>query len=227
MEFKRTFQSQFEPNIARRQRNVSFEMVGMSKINKEIIIFIFFLTLVAVWGLFMKSPVNVQTSAQEPRVGGLFIEFEEGVSELEVKAILENCSLNRNYIIEYDVDYMGNRYYVKIDKDKRDELSKEENWNDPIFPEIPEPVFPEIKKGNYYYIIVSEEDFENESFLKVMEKNNLQVKKSIVCYILFGDGSQNWSDPKNWIPGRDAIRIKSELEMNEMVLKVSPDDIEG
>jgi len=202
-------------------------MVSMSKINKEIVIFIFFLTLVAIWGLFMKSPVNVQSSVQEPRVGGLFIEFEEGVSKLEVKATLEDCSLNRNCIIEYDVDYMGNRHYVKIDKDKRDELSKEENWYDPKFPETPEPVFPEIKKGNYYYIIVSEEGFENESFLKVMEKHNLQVKKSIVCYILFGDGSQNWSDPKNWIPERDAIRIKSELEMNETVLKVSPDYIEG
>ncbi|WP_269849254.1 UPF0228 family protein [Methanosarcina horonobensis] len=53
------------------------------------------------------------------------------------------------------------------------------------------------------------------------------MKKSIVCYILFGDGSQNWSEPKNLIPEMDAIRIKNELEMCEKVMIVSPDYLEG
>lgn len=64
-------------------------------------------------------------------------------------------------------------------------------------------------------------------FFKIMEKHNLQMKKSVVCYILFGDGSQNWNEPKNWIPERDAVRIKNELEMNEKVMIVSPDYLEG
>lgn len=60
-----------------------------------------------------------------------------------------------------------------------------------------------------------------------MKKHNLQVRKSIVCYILFGDGSQNWSEPENLVPEVDAIRIKNELEMNEEVMIVSPDYLEG
>jgi hypothetical protein len=179
-----------------------------------------------------KMSVDMEMPVQELKAGGLFIEFEEGTGEPEVKAILESCNMTRNWIIEYNVDYMGDIYYVKVDEDKKDELSKEKNWNDPVYPEIPEPRFPEIKKGDYSYIIVSEEDFENESFekdsfLKVMEKYNLQVRKSVVCYILFGDGSQNWNEPENWIPGTDAIRIKNELEMNEKIMIVSPDYLEG
>ena len=194
-----------------------------------IIFLIFVIPLVLFTPTHVVSEMSVETEmpVNEIQAGGLFIEFEGGTTEPEVKAILESCNLTRNYIIEYNVDHMGDRYYVKVGEDKRDELSKEKNWNDPVYPKIPDPRFPEIKKENYYYIIVSEEGFENESFLKVMEKYNLQVKKSIVCYILFGDGSQNWSEPDNWIPESDAIRIKNELEKNESVLIVSPDYIEG
>lgn len=199
----------------------------MNKINKGFTIFILFLTFISLWWIFMKAPVNAQNPVQELKVGGLFVEFEEGTTEPEVKVILENCNMTRNWIIEYNVDYMGNIYYVKVDENKKDELSKEENWNDPVIPEIPEPRFPEIEKGNYSYIIVSEEGFKDENFLKVMEKHNLQVKKSVVCYVLFGDGSQNWNEPKNWIPERDAIITKNKLEANKTVMIVSPDYIEG
>ena len=213
----------------------------MTKNNKITVVLSVFMVLIVLLVLFIKTPidlkipvdtevpvdnmsVNAQNPVQELKVGGLFIEFEEGTTEPEVKAILENCNMTRNWIIEYNVDSMGNIYYVKVDENKKDELSKKENWNDP---EIPEPRFPEIEKGNYSYIIVSEEGFEDESFLKVMEKHNLQVKKSIVCYILFGDGSQNWNEPENWIPERDAVITKNKLEVNETVMIVSPDYIEG
>ena len=173
-----------------------------------------------------ETPIYTETPAQKPQVGGLSIEFEEGVTEPDVKAILESCNMTRNWIIKYNVDYMGNIYYVKVDEDKREELSKEENWNDPIYPEIPEPRFSEIKIRDYYYIIVPEEDLGDESLLKVIKKHNLQVKKSVVCYIDFGDGSGNYSDPKNWITNTDAIRIKNDIETNEKVLIVSPDYIQ-
>lgn len=57
---------------------------------------------------------------------------------------------------------MENIYYVKVDENKRDELSKEENWN----------------------------------------------------------------EPNNWIPERDAVRMKNDIEMNEKVLIISPDYID-
>jgi hypothetical protein len=173
-----------------------------------------------------ERPANTETPIQKPQVPGLFIELEEGVTEPEVKAILESCNITRNWIIKYSVDYMGNIYYIKVDENKREELSKEKNWNDPIYPEIPEPRFSEIKIRDYHYIIVPEEDLDDESLLKVVKKHNLQVKKSVVCYILFGDGSMNWNDLKNWITRTDAVRIKNEIEMNEKVLIVSPDDLE-
>ena len=208
----------------------------MSKLNKEIAIFIVFLLLIIVfWGIFIKTPDDTKTSVdtktpddsetpvQEARVAGLFIEFEYGITEQEIKVILENYSMPRNYNIDYDSDIMPKRYYITVDQNKRkdieDELRKKENWTD--------PVFPNFKKGNNYIITVTEQAIEDKSFLELMEKNNLQVKSSFLCYIHFGDGSNNWSDPKNWIMGKDAIRIKNDLETNEKVLLVIPDYIEG
>jgi hypothetical protein len=181
---------------------------------------IIFLFLVILLILFIST-----ISIQKPEVGGLFIEFEEGTTEPEVQYILESCNMTRNWIIKYNVDYMGNIYYIKVDEDKREELRKENNWNDPMYPEIPEPRFSEIKIRDYYYISVPEEDLGDESLLKVIKKHNLQVKQSVVCYILFGNGSGNYSDPKNWITETDAIKIKNDIEMNEKVLSVHPDDI--
>ena len=194
----------------------------MSKINKEIAVFIVFLILLTIYGLLNVPIIDIITQTQRPRVAGFLVQFESGTTEPEVKAILESCNMTRNWIIKYNVDYMGNIYYIKVDKDKREKLSKEKNWNDPIYPEIPEPRFSEIKIRDYYYIIIPEEDLGDESLLKVIKKHDLQVKKSAVCYILFGDGSGNYNDPKNWITERDAIRIKNELEANEKVLTVMP-----
>ena len=80
---------------------------------------------------------------------------------------------------------------------------------------------PDIKKGDYYIILLSKQAIEDKSFLEILDKNNLQVKTFVWCYINFGDGY------KNWIPERDAVRIKNALEMNEKVLTVFPDYIEG
>jgi len=164
--------------------------------------------------------IDTKTPVKELQVGGLTIQFEEGVTKPEVKAILENCNLTM-YRLNYDVDDYADKYYIKVDENKRDELKKEENWNDPVYPEIPEPRFPEIKKGNYYYILVSEEGLEDESVLKVVEKYNLQIKKFVWCYLHLGDES------KYWIPEKDALRIKNELEKNETVLNVFPEYLEG
>lgn len=65
-----------------------------------------------------KVPVDVKSLVQGPRVAGLFIEFEEGITEPEAKAMLESCNMTRNWIIKYNVDYMGNIYYVKVGENK-------------------------------------------------------------------------------------------------------------
>lgn len=210
----------------------------MRKVNGKSAIFLFFLTLLIVVGLFIKTSVNTnnlvdandsvndhnsinaRTPVKELKISGLTIQLEEEITESEIKNILKNYNLDK-YRLDYDVKDIADKYYIKVDEDKRNELKKEENWNDPIYPEIPEPRFPEIKKGNYYYILISEEGLEDESFLKVMEKYNLRVKKFVWCELYFENGSMNW------IPETDAIKIKNEIKKNEKILNVFPNYIDG
>lgn len=181
---------------------------GMSKINKELAIFVVILTLAILVGLFTKVP-----PVQELRAGGLFIEFENGTTEPEVKAFLENCNMTMNYTIDYNNKDMADMYYIIVDRykitDLRSELGKVRNWTDPSF--------PDIKKGNYYIIAVSEQIIHDENFLKTLNKQNLQLKKSVLCYVQFGDGSN--TGISEW----HANIIKEKLEMNEKVLIVIPD----
>jgi len=188
-----------------------------------IVAIIVFLIIVVPLVLFtpthVKSNMSVdnETPVKEQQVAGLFIEFENGTTEQEVKTILENSNIPVNYSIDYNADLSSGRYYAKVDQDKKtavvDEFKKGEKFPEPGFP-------PDIKKGDYY-IIVSEQGFENENFLKVMEKNNLQVKMTIMCYISFGN------EPKNWIPDSGAVRIRNELEANEKVFIVNFDGVVG
>lgn len=168
-------------------------------------------------------PANKETVDHKPQVGGFLIEFEDGTSEQEVKSILKNCNMPVDYSIDYNSNIMSSRYYIVVNEDKivnlRDELRKKENWTDPIF--------PDFKKGDYYIITVTKQAIQDENFLKVTEDNNLQVKKSILCLVRFGDGSKDWILGKDYILKDDAVKIKNELEMNEKVLVVSPDYIEG
>ncbi len=72
----------------------------MSKISKEIVIVIVFLILVLIYGLW--PFINIITQNQRPEVSGLYIEFQNGTTEPEVKAIIENCILTVNYTIYYN-----------------------------------------------------------------------------------------------------------------------------
>lgn len=73
----------------------------MSKINKEIAIFIVFLTLVVIYGLWQVPIIDSIMHYSDVKVGGLFIQFKNGTNEPEVKSILENCNMTIDYTIEY------------------------------------------------------------------------------------------------------------------------------
>jgi ribosomal protein L20A (L18A) len=158
----------------------------------------------------------MQTQVSEAQVAGLFIEFEDGTTESEVKAIvkavLDNYNMTVN-TIDYNYSIMPSRYYIKVDKAKimdiRDELRKEKIWTD--------PAIADLKKGNYYIITVPEQIIHDKNFLMILGKNNLQVKKSVLCYIYFGGGY------KNGILVEDATRITDEIKANKKVLTVTPD----
>ena len=190
----------------------------MSKINKEIAIFTSFLILVVVAGLFLKMPVNTSTPAPESQVAGMAIQFKDGISEPEVKAILQNINMTMNYSMEYDANTTDEIYYIMVDKDNWDirrELSKgmKEEKKDWI---ISSPAHV-IREGDYYVFTVSEQAAQDEKFLAILDKYDIRVKKFTWCDIrfLFNDGPLRY-----WIPEKDAIRIKNELDQNENIFTV-------
>ncbi|PAV14544.1 hypothetical protein ASJ81_01090 [Methanosarcina spelaei] len=188
----------------------------MSRINKKVAFFIVFLILVIIAGLFVKTPVDTETQVNdELKVGGMYIQFEDGISDSEVQTILESYNLTMNYSIKYNIDHVADKYYIMLDKDNWDirrELSQKmkEEKKDWII-SSPSQV---IRKGDYHVFTVSEQAVQDENFLEILDKYDIQVKKSTWCYIRFEDES------KNWIPEKDAIRIKSELEKNENIFSI-------
>lgn len=193
--------------------------VNMSKINKKIAIFIIFLTLVALWGLLVKVPVeDTKTPDPESQVAGMAIQFKDGISESEVKAILQNYNITRNYRMTYDTT-SPEKYYIMADKDNwsdiRRELVNEMNEDKKDWT-ISSPA-DVTRKGDYYVLPVSEQATLDEKFLAIMDKYDIGAKKFVWCDIrfLYSDGPLTY-----WIPKEEAMRIKNELEQNENVFTV-------
>lgn len=160
---------------------------------------------------------GMQISDQDTQIIGFFIEFGNGTTEPEVKTILENYNMTMNYTIYYNSNIMPKRYYIKVDKDKRmnvkNELRMEENWTNPSLE------YPEFGKGNYYIITIPEQIIHDKIFSAILEKNNLQLNKSVWCIICFEN------NPRNWLWSRYVIGTKHELEMNEKILTVETENI--
>lgn len=192
----------------------------MSKINKEIVIFIVFLTLVTLWGLFVKMPVeDTKTPYPESKVGGMAIQFKDGISESEVKAVLQNYNMTRNYRLTYDTNYSDMDYYIMADKDNWNNIRRElvtEMKKDKKDWTISTPA-QVMKKGNYYVLPISEKAVKDEKFLAILDKYGIGVQKFIWCEIrfLYSDGPLTY-----WIPEDGAIGIKNELEKNENIFTV-------
>lgn len=150
------------------------------KISKEITIFIVFLTLVVLLGLFTNPLSDIRTPANnELKVGGMSIRFEDGASESEVKAVLENHNMTTNYSIDCNTGSVGNKYYIMVDKDNLDirrELRKgmekeNKDW-------IISSSATGIRKGDSYVIAVSEQAVNDEKFLSILNKYDTKVKSS-------------------------------------------------
>lgn len=71
------------------------------------------------------------------QIPGLIIQFKDGTTELEVRAILEKYNLP-TYNLIYNWDNRGYKHYIKVKKDKMPDvvgegLNKDENWTDPLY----------------------------------------------------------------------------------------------
>lgn len=208
----------------------------MTKNNKIIVVLGVFMVLIVLLVLFiktsidLKSPVDTKVpvdnmSVNEPQVAGFLVQFENGTTEPEVKAILENYNMILSYNIDCNSDNGGYKYYIKVDKDNipdvvKDGLKSDENWTD--------PVLPSFTKGDYIIYPVTEQAIHDKDFLEILKRHNLQVKTFVWCLISYRDNSTGHDIlGKNCITKKDAIRITNELEMNEKVWTVMPDYIEG
>lgn len=200
----------------------------MSKINKEIAIFIVLATLVVVGGLLIKLPFKFNTNPHgpslpptEPTVVSMDVQFKDGISQSQVKTILENYNMTKNYSIEYDTNNTDEKYYIIVDKNRiydiKSELKKEENWTHKQNLGSFVSYIPAIRKGNYYIIAVTEQAAHDKNFSDMLNKYNLQLMKCVWCTVQF-ENPINRS--KSWITEKDAIKIKDDLEMNENIVTV-------
>lgn len=159
---------------------------------------------------FDYSPYNINEN--EIMAGGLFVEFEEGVTEPEMRQIFGNHDLSTGYELEYDVDWIEDRYYLMVDKTERlprmYEFAKVKNWTESGYA---------IAKGDYYIITVSNEVIVDEDFLEILNKHDLQLNQSVQCYVRFDDDIRYDS----------ARKLENELEENERILFVGIDDVDG
>lgn len=185
-------------------------MITINK-KKKILIFIVFLVFIALAGIFLKLPIFTPTSAGEKQsdmVAGLVIQFRAGTTEPEAKNILDDRNLP-TYKFDYNIINTPG-YYIIVDKNKtndiRDELRKRPDWTD--------SVFPDIDKGDYYIITVTEQAIQDKNFLEILEKNNIALEKFVWCRAQFGER------PMSGISKEHANELKGELEMNKNVFLV-------
>jgi hypothetical protein len=198
-------------------------VMDTSKINRGIAVFFVFLTLVVIYEFTQIPIIDIIKQSQESQVAGFLIQFEDGTAEPEVKTILEDYSMILNYSIDCNAGNGGYKYYIKVYKDNLpdivgDGLKKDENWTD--------PALPYFKKGDYIIYPVTEQAIQDKNFLAILKKSDLQVKRFVWCDISYENNSTRYYIlGKSCIPGRDAIRIKNELEKNEKVWTVMPEYI--
>ncbi|MCC4768312.1 hypothetical protein FXW07_17345 [Methanosarcina sp. DH1] len=189
----------------------------MSKINKKQAVLIIFLTLLLIVGLLIKMPVNTNTPAPESQVAGIYIQFKDGISEPEVKDILQNISMALNYSMEYDTNTTAERYYIIVDKDNWDirrdirkgMTEEKKEW-------ITTSPAHVIREGDNYVFTVSEQAVQDKKFLAILDKYDTRVKKFTWCEIHF----ENPNGSRYVIQEKDAKRMKNELEQNGNIFTV-------
>lgn len=181
------------------------------------ILFTFAFIIILIFGMklfFTPTSVATDTPGHESYVSSLIIQFKDGITEQESREILENYNLTA-YKIDYNVHDM-NKYYIPVNKDEatqiKYELRKEKNWIG---------VTPDVEKGNYCMISISEQAIQDKNFIEMLNKRNLQVKKFFWCHVIFTDHT------KNGISQENANELRSRLEKDENIFTVFIESVES
>jgi hypothetical protein len=189
----------------------------MSKIKKEIAIFIVFITLVVLVGLKLPSNNTEPQYPPEPQVGGFTIFFKNGTTEPEVKAILENCDMILNYSIDFDPNNGEYKYYLEIHKDNiqdaiADGITKNKNWTD-------QELYI-LVKGDYCIFPITNNAIQDKNFLAILKKHNFQVKRFVMCLVNYKNQTNS-----HYIQENEVKIIERKLKMSEKVFYVIPEGL--
>jgi hypothetical protein len=161
------------------------------------------ITMMIVGAVILFLPSNGFLPSDDAEVAGMFIVFEEAVTETEASEILEDYGLPIDYKLEYNIDYLWEKHYIVAENDEmlvvRNKLENLENQ--PINMEI-------IEKANSSIILFGKEVEENTDFMNVLEEHDLQLKTGVQCYLRFGDKEKVTVD----IDYNASKRIASDLE---------------
>ena len=143
---------------------------------------------------------------------GLFVGFEERVTESEMRQILGNYDLGAEYELDHTIDKLFPSYYLMVEIDKyesvKSELREIENWVEQS---------SDVVKGEYYIVPVWNSSMDDKKFPEILNKYDLQLNQSVQCYIRFDDE----------IKYSGAKRLKNELEKNDRILFVDINGIDG
>jgi len=165
------------------------------------------LGIIVLFGVFMHFiPIQI---GEEGVAAGLFVGFEEGVTEPEMRQILGDYDLGTGCELDYGID---RSYYLMVEKNERlpikYEFANVENWTESGY---------DLAKWDHYIITVSDAVIDDEEFLAILDEYDLQLKQSVWCYVRFDDDIRYTS----------AEKIEKELEENERILFVAIDDVDG
>ncbi|WP_129597373.1 UPF0228 family protein [Methanohalophilus profundi] len=167
------------------------------------------ITMMIVGAVILFLPSNSFLPSDDTEVAGMFVIFEEDVTEIEARENFEDYGLPIDYKLEYNIDYLWEKRYIVADNDEmlvlRNKLENLENQS--VNMEI-------VEKSNSCVILFGKEVKENTDFMNALEEHNLQLKTGVQCYLRFGDKKKPTVD----VDYNTLKRIEDDLEGYNKVL---------
>lgn len=141
----------------------------------------------------------------EPYITGIYFAFEQGVTESEVKSILDDYIVPAGYNLKYDITYMRPHFYVVVDRNNvslvEQKLLKTRHykWSDAQ----PSGVFIKpTRNGSHSIIGIEESTVTDSDVLEILGSHNLRLEKFVWCYVGYTSEAKKWNSTRNDIINR-------------------------